>query len=232
MRRFRGGSRFRRRFSRPGKAPGGRKKHWVSVFFEGLSGQPLANNQFCDLFELVNPFDYGDAGSSTTSQHSRETNYATVVRTVGKLEVDLTVEAPGSNGVLWSACLFVRSSQAVSYEFSATAGQAFFIHPEQVAPGFSGAANLNRLQPMAWMPNRAYSGSFIENTGGICSEFYSHINRPAQSEPWYFDVKQRRRMRTDESLWMLVSGIYVCLIGGEENPIVNTCLARTLLFDD
>lgn len=232
MRRFRGGFRSRR-FSRPaGRAPGGRKKHWVTKFFEALNGPPLANNQFVDLFELISPFDYGDAGSATTTTTLQQIDYATVVRVVGKLEVDLVVEAPGSNGVLWSAAIFVRSGEAVTREYAATAGQLYMIHPETVAPGFSPAANLSRLQPMTWMPNRSYSGAFLPNANGVCSEFYSVINRPEQSSPWYFDVKQRRKMKTDESLWLLVSGTYVCLTGGEESPIFNTCLARTLLYDD
>lgn len=190
-------------------------------------------NEFVDLFELVGPADYGDAGSAVKN----EINYATVVRCVGKLEVDLTIGAPGSNGVLWSAALFVRSLSSVIMEYDGDGGiiprgSLFAIHPESTI-GVP-QENLSRVRPMAWMPNRSWSGAFLQNPTlpAECSDFYGVINRPEQSEPWYFDVKQRRRMVSDESLWLLVSGLYVCPIGGEDNPVVNTCLARTLIYDD
>jgi len=224
VRRFRTSFRRRRRLA-PGRAPGGRRKQWITRFFPGIAAQTQGTNEFIDLFELVAPEDYGDAGSVV----NREQNYGTVVRCVGKVEVDLLVEAPGSNGLLWSAALFVRSRRSVFSEFGADPTQ-FFIHPE--ASTGSPEQNLQSMRPMAWMPNRSFSGTFrLNDAAGACSDFFSHINRPAQSEPWYFDVKQRRKMVTDESLYMLVSGVYICPIN-DEAPAIHTVLARTLIHAD
>jgi len=223
----------RRRFSQPGRAPGGRKRHWITRFFENLNGQVLPGNQFCDLFELVGPADYGDAGSTAA-----ERNYATVVRVVGRVFPDLLVGAPGANSVLWSAAVFVRSRASVFMEFDGSGpiaqAEMFFIHPEAIfSVSGSPQDNLERLRPMAWLPFKAWSGAWRENEpGAVCTDFFSDINLPAEAEPWDFDVKQRRRMQTDDSLWMLVSGIYGCETVAEESPVFNTCLARTLLHDD
>jgi len=232
VRRSRGSFRRRRRFLPPGRAPGGRKKNWIHRFFPAVSGQILGANEFVDLFELVNQNDYGDAGGAVR----REIQHATAVRTVGALEVDLQIEAPGSNGVLWSAAIFVRSLTSVIMEFDGDGGivprgSLFTIHPE-ASMGIP-EENLARCRPMAWLPMRSWSGVWLENptAPAACSDFYSHINRPAQSEPWYFDVTQRRRLTSDESLWLLVSGTFVCAIE-DEQPVVNTVLSRTLIYDD
>jgi len=225
--------RSRRRFSRPGKAPGGRKKHWITRFFEGIQ-TPVGNaNQFVDLFELVGPADYGDAGSTAS-----ERNYATVVRCVGKVLPDLIVGAPGANSLLWSAALFVRSNASVFAEFEGGAfalpGEMFYIHPDAVFSNTRLAqANLERVRPMAWMPFRAWSGAWRTNeVGAVCTDFFSDINLPNEAAPWEFDVKQRRRMQSDDSLWLLCSGLYGCETVPEENPVVSTCTARTLIYDD
>lgn len=224
---FRGRFRSRRRFrnSMPGRAPGGRKKVWVTRYFQALTGQNFGN-QFVDLFELVAPEDYGDAGSNL----ERETHHATVVRVVGSLSVDLVIEAPGSNGVLYSAALFTRSRRSVFAQFANDPAE-FYIHPE--SPG-DPADNLSLLHPMQWLPERSYSGAFRFNapSGGQCSDFFADINREEQSVPWYFDITQRRRMQTDDSLWLVCSGTFVCLTGLEENPIVNTVLSRVLIHAD
>jgi len=226
--------RFRsRRFSRPGRAPGGRKRHWITRFFANLQGQVLPGNQFADLFQLVDPFDYGDAGSGQT-----ELNYGTVVRVVGRVFPDLLVGAPGANSLLWSAAVFTRSQRSVFFEYDGDAttlrGENFFIHPDAIF-GTAGSSdtNLQRLKPMAWMPFRAWSGAWRTNeAGAVCTDFFSDINLPNEASPWEFDIKQRRRMQTDDALWLLVSGIYGCETVAEESPVFNTCLARTLLHDD
>jgi len=235
VRRFGSTFRRRRRFRPAGRAPGGRKKHWVTRFYSDVQGQPLPSNQFCDLFELIGENDYGDAGSAGTA----EQNYATVVRTVGMVMPDILVEAPGANGVLWSAALFVRSRTSVFMEFNGdggniATGELFYIHhPAIFTVSGSPQLNLQRLQPMAWMPERAWSAAFrTNNLPAGCSDFFSDVNRESQATPWYFDVRQRRKMKTDDSLWLLVSGQYVCEVEAEESPVFNSCLARTLLYDD
>jgi len=234
VRRLRGTFRRRRRFLPEGRAPGGRKKHWVTRFYSELNGPPGFANQFTDLFELVQQTDYGDAGSTAA-----EVNHATVVRTVGMLQVDVQMGAPGANGVLWSAAIFVRSRTSVFLEFAGDGGNIaqadlFRIHHNAAFPvSGSPQLNLQRLHPMAWMPERAWSAAFRPNaTPASCSDFFADVNRPQQFEPWYFDVKQRRKMKSDDSLWLLVSGSYVCEQPVEESPVFNTVLARTLLYDD
>jgi len=162
---------------------------------------------------------------------NRTTEYATVVRTVGRAQPDLVIEAPGANGMLWSACIFVRSQRSLTDEFNAGAGQRFFIHPEATLG--DAMANLQRLKPMAWVPFRSWSGAFIENLPGpaVCSDFYARVNLQGE-QSWDFDVKQRRVMKDDESLWLLISGAFVCQTGGEDNPVVQTVFARTLIHDD
>jgi len=232
VRRFSSSFRRNRRFRPPGKAPGGRKKVWITNFFEALNGQVVGTNEFVDLFELVTPEDYTERIDTITNVVRRQ-EYATVVRTVGSLTVDVLTEAPGANGVLWSAAIFVRGFRSVfdEYNRAGAVGHAFMIHPEASGSQASDV-NLNRLQPMAWMPERSWSGAFRENTlPAGCSDFFSDVNRPAQSEPWYFDVKQRRKMKTDDALWLLVSGVFICQVN-EESPVFHTCLARTLIYDD
>jgi len=228
VRRFRTNFRSRRRFSAPGRAPGGRKKVWINKTFSAIGTQVLGTFEFADLFELVAAEDYTDPTSTT-----QKIEYATVVRSVGQVQCDLIVEAPGANGILWSAAVFVRSQTAVLAEFSAApTGQLFFIHPESPSTTAQ-SEHIARLQPLHWQPWRSYSAAFRPNADPAgCSEFFSDINLPSEATPYKWDITQRRRMRTDESLWLLVSGVFICLVGGENSPVVNTVMSRTLIHDD
>jgi len=226
VRRFRTNSR-RRRFSAPGRAPGGRKKVWINKTFSALGTPVLGILEFADIFELVAAEDYTDPTSTT-----QKIEYATVVRSVGQVQCDLIIEAPGANGILWSAAVFVRSQTAVLAEFSAApTGVLFFIHPESPSTTAQ-SEHLARLQPLHWVPWRSYSAAFRPNPGGQCSEFFADVNLPPEALPYKWDITQRRRMRTDESLWLVVSGIFICPVGGENSPVVNTVMSRTLIHDD
>jgi len=199
---------------------------WITRFFSQLTGTQNAN-EFVDLFELVAPEDYGDAGSVL----ERESNHATVVRVVGQATADLIIEAPGANGILWSGAIFTRSRRSVFAQFAQNFRE-FIIHPES-SHTTNQDRNLNLLHPMSWMPSKSWTGAFRLNEAGAgCSEYFSDINRPQESGPWDFDVTQRRRMVTDDSLWLLLSGIFVCLTPTEGNPVVNTVMARTLIHAD
>jgi len=232
--RFRG-FRRRRRFSfrRPGKAPGGSTRKWInSFFFQVGPSQILGTNEFVDIFQLVDvsryTSDWNAAGAGDDPNTQRE--HATVVRTVGRVLPDLLTGAPGSNGLEWSACIFVMKEQALIDQFSAGAMARFAIHPGATIG--DPAVALARLQPMAWMPFKGFSHTFRENLPGpnACADFFSHYNNKDEAT-WSWDVRQRRRMVSDDGLWLLVSGTFVCDDGTEQSPIRTTVASRTLIHD-
>lgn len=226
MRKFRRGFRSRRS-SQPGRTTTGRQKVWVPKLFSSIPVVLQPNNDFADLFELVSPEDYSE--NFDTGSLPRRNDTCTIVRTVGRLLPDLVIGAPGANGIQWASAIFVRSRSAVLREFQADVS-LFYLH---TLAAFSVTTtfeeNMTRLQPLQWVPDRSYSGAFRPNPGGTCSEFFADINRP-HDMVWDFDVRQRRRMKGDEALYMLVSGNIVC---DQDGGAARTdCVARTLIHDD
>jgi len=230
---FRGRFRRRgRRFRAPGKAPGGAIRKWVPALYSNIGpSQTFGTNEFVDLFELVSPAAYTSDFNDVPYPNAEIRQYATVVRVVGRLQPDILVAGCDGNGILYSAAVFVRDAQSVADEFAAGAMARYAIHPEATIG--NPELNLNRLQPMAWLPWKSYSGAFQENPCAVgvaaCSEFFATTNLPGE-QWWDFDIKQRRKMQTPQSLWLLVSGVFLCPIN-DGNPVRTTVFTRTLIHD-
>jgi len=232
MRGFRRGFRRSRRRSPVGRTKTGRMKVWCPKAFVNIPFTRDTNGNFTDLFEIISIEDYAENFDSTqfTDLPTRR-DTATVVRVVGSLTVDAIVPAGGANGVQYAAAFFTRSRSAVINEFVANPS-SFFLHASaNYAAPASFRTNMTRLNPMQWLPDRGYSGAFIEipNPSGLCSDFYSHINREDQVT-WNFDITQRRKLAGDECLYLVVSGNAVCEF--DEQAGFYDILTRTLIHDD
>lgn len=218
------GTNFRsRRFSsRPGMQ-GGRQRKWVFKSFPNVFASPQFFPDWIDLFELVSPEDYID------DQGLDQIEHATVIRVIARVNVDLVISAPGANGVEYAAALFTRSERSVISEFANDPFGNFAISPSNGGATTNIPRTLSRLQPMWWLPFRAYSGAFRENPGGVCSEFFADVNRPNESD-FEIRTRQKRKMKTDDALFLLIAGQSICNSDGLH--AVVTVMSRTLILND
>jgi len=173
-------------------------------------------------FQLVGPEDYTDGYGDTVSTRQES---ATVVRSVGRVAMDLVVGAPGANGVSWSAALIVEGQNSFENSLAQDATD-WILHLYNTRTAILSAKDTLQLAPI-----KGFTAAFIPNPGGLCSEFYGNTNFGEFGE-WHrdYDVTVKRKLKTDDSLIMLVTAQFVCTVEGNAGYIaINN---RTLILDD
>lgn len=168
-----------------------RETTWVRVMYEE---QQTGVAQGFFLFELVSPGHYTpDFEQAGTFRQDT----CTVVRCTGRVLIDPVLGLGDTAGIRYSSALIVMGDE--SAENTATADAAdFFLHDAATFEQNSGRMNILHMWPF-----RDYSALF-QDAIGFPGVPVSTINLPANVQ-FDFDVRQKRKLKTDEALWMLVT---------------------------
>jgi len=219
-------ARFRRR--RFGRKPVQRKKPlWVNRAFdvEPLNDAviPASPGQFVDLYELLSWRDYTDMVFAATASR-QETSL--VLRTMGQVEIDVLASTAVSNAVQWSAAIVVLGEDNLIGLFADPAGPI----PLVLNDNLTFADNLSRLNILQWKPSSGYGGAFL---GAGAATYAPSVlgGQIPDSIVWRWDCKVKRKLKTDESLWLLVTGV-VQVTEAEGFGAASHVESRTLFYDD
>jgi len=219
-RRFRG-----RRFTRK---PVQRKKPlWVNRAFdvEPLNDEviPASPGQFVDLYELLSWRDYTDMVFAATASR-QETSL--VLRTMGQVEIDVLASTLVSNAVQWAAAIIVMGEDNLIGLFADPAGPVMLV----INDNLTFADNMSRLNILQWKPSSGYGGAFL---GAGAATYAPSVlgGQIPDAITWRWDCKVKRKLKTDESLWLLVSGV-VGVTVGDGFGAASHVESRTLFYDD
>jgi len=211
--------RRRRAFSRRGATPL-RKRIWVPFYAEAPSALVTVNGDWLAAFPIVRPHDYTDSFDPAVSNRQEG---CTVVRSVGRIFVDFLTDQPGTNGITWAAMMIPFSEEAMENTFTADFAD-LFIH---LAPTME--QNLSRFRVVQHWPVRIVQGSYIAIGGSAA--FQASVSPNGEQLYADFDVRQKVKLRTDQSLWIVVTG-NAAVDQDPDDTVFPEVTARTLILDD
>jgi hypothetical protein len=207
--------RFRSRRGRPPRMRRKRPTTWINSFYEQEQATPPFQGFFA--FALVEPIHYTEdyAQSNTFKQEG-----CTVLRSIGRLLVEPTLGSGDAAGMRFVAALIVAGEEAL--ENIAIADQTdLFLHDANLFE-----ENMSRLDVLQLFPFRDYSASFQDVRGFPGTGNQSYINIPNNVQLDY-DVSQRRKLKTDEALWLLVT--YDSISTADPASVFGVSQNRTLI---
>jgi len=170
-----------------------------------------------DLFELVLPeaytYDYLEEGARDER--------AVVVRTLGRADIAPVSNIPGNATVNWAAALFVMGESSVE--------DKFLLNPDEFQINIYDATwpdRIRALDIMRWWPARNVGLQVWRDKDNTAVQ--NVISEDRLSFEW--DVALRRRMKTDDALWLLIANSGAASPAVEVN-VTGSVAARTLIHD-
>lgn len=177
-----------------------RQRVWVPFHVQDTVGSFVTIANFLAIAELVAPEDY----TNDFPDRFRKER-ATHLRSIGRVTCDILIQVPeedrvSSAALSWGAALVVIGEEFLENTFDNDPAD-LFVHEQ---PAWM--ANINRLDVLQYW-TRTYTGTieFKGNSANVPIPFQPFINQPSEVFIQY-DVKQKRTLKTDETLALIVSG--------------------------
>lgn len=205
---------MKRRFFRRSRGRGSRReRHWIQKQFDPI-GHPSGETQG---FVILGPEDY------TAGDNPAVVDHCTVLRTVGRCEVDCLVALATNrfNSLRYSAALAVAGIREIENAVIVDPNLADF-KPSQTGGQFG-----TLTRPVQMWFERAFWQSFFHDLIGVSTDVYMPvITGDEQRAGIEWDVTQKFRLRADQALWLFVWG--EVLDASQEDDWATVVGARTL----
>jgi len=208
-----------------------KKPLWIAAAYDiqandalDVGGQPIGT--FVELMELVSWQDYTDE----TGLPGNRKETCGVQRVLGQCAVDLVASTQQSNAVFWAAAVIVMSSEALENVFTADPAD-LVLHD---AATFE--ENITRLNVMQWSPTAGYNAVFEVLPQAAGTSFAPATLGPQAANgralEWNFDLNVKRKLHTDESVWMLVTGLVIKTVAEFGLGTFIRTETRSVIYDD
>lgn len=173
---------------------------WIRREYDQVvSAVPGLGTRTIDAFILVAQEDYTD---ETTGAFRKEEG--TFLRTLGRVTYHVSAGPNSSNACIWSGAIVKISEESLE--------NTFLNDPQDLNVLESGlrAVNLSRLDVLHSLPQCGYSAGFedLAGGGGVQKATGMSVSQFTGWGSMDFDVRVKRRLKTDEAIVFLVTGIF------------------------